>query len=46
MPFKSLQQAKWMYANNPTMAKEWSAKTTWSKLPKKVKTKNAKKKKR
>lgn len=26
-PFKSKQQAKWMYANKPEMAKEWAAKT-------------------
>lgn len=44
-PFVSLQQAKWMYKNKPSMAKEWSSKTDWSKLPKKVKAKkNAKKK--
>jgi hypothetical protein len=44
MPFKSLAQARYMYKNKPEMAKEWSSKTNWSKLPKKVK--NAKKKKR
>jgi hypothetical protein len=44
-PFKSLQQAKWMYSQKPQMAKEWSAKTNWAKLPKKVKAKKKKKSK-
>ena len=26
MPFKSRQQRKWMYANNPEMAKRWESK--------------------
>ena len=26
MPFKSDKQKRWMYANEPEMAKEWSAK--------------------
>ena len=47
MPFKSLKQARWMYKNKPTMAKEFSAKTNSKKLPKKVKkTKHAKKTKK
>lgn len=37
MPFKSKAQRKWMYANKPKMAKEWSKKTKSKKLPKKVK---------
>ena len=45
-PFVSLAQARFMYKNKPEMAKEWSSKTNWKKLPQKVKTKNAKKKKR
>ena len=24
MPFKSVKQKKWMYANKPKMAKKWS----------------------
>lgn len=27
MPFKSQKQAKWMFANKPSMAKEWASKT-------------------
>ena len=47
MPFKSLAQARYMYKNKPQMAKEWSAKTNWSNLPKKVSKKsNAKKTKK
>jgi hypothetical protein len=26
MPFKSLKQMKWMYANKPEMAKKWEDK--------------------
>lgn len=37
MPFKSLAQSKWMFANKPEMAKEWSSKTNYKRLPKKVK---------
>lgn len=28
MPFKSKDQMKWMYANKPEMAKEWSKHTS------------------
>ena len=39
-PFKSEAQKKWMYANNPTMAKKWEAETPkGKKLPKRVKKK-------
>lgn len=41
-PFTSLSQAKWMYANKPEMAKEWSSKTNWKKLPAKKKAKKKK----
>lgn len=44
MPFKSQAQRKWMYANDPEMAKKWEEHTPKGKLPKKVK-KNAKKSK-
>jgi hypothetical protein len=27
MPFKSKQQAKWMFSQKPAMAKEWAAET-------------------
>ena len=27
MPFKSVSQQKWMYANHPEMAKEWESHT-------------------
>lgn len=38
MPFKSEAQKKWMFANNPKMAKEWAQVTPKNKkLPKKVK---------
>lgn len=41
MPFKSLAQQKWMYANHPEMAKRWEEHTPKDKpLPKKVKRKN------
>lgn len=37
MPFKSQAQRKFMYANNPEMAKEWEEHTPkGKKLPKKV----------
>lgn len=35
MPFKSLAQARFMFAKHPQMAKEWAAKTT-GKLPERV----------
>ena len=38
MPFKSEAQRRWMYANHPRMAREWSAHTPKGKnLPEKVK---------
>lgn len=38
MPFKSEAQKKWMFANEPKMAKKWADHTPKSKkLPKKVK---------
>lgn len=38
MPFQSKSQQRWMYANKPEMAKEWSAATPdIKKLPEKVK---------
>lgn len=42
MPFKSESQRKWMYANEPEMAKKWSKHTSSKKLPKKVKKKGKK----
>ena len=33
MPFKSQAQRKWMYANNPEMAKEWEDETPPGRLP-------------
>lgn len=37
MPFKSQSQRKWMYANDPSMAKKWEEHTPkGKKLPKKV----------
>jgi hypothetical protein len=42
MPFKSEAQRKWMYANHPEMAKEWSEHTPkGTKLPEHVKHKKA-----
>lgn len=35
MPFKSEAQRKWMYANQPEMAKEWEAETVGP-LPKRA----------
>ena len=47
MPFKSETQRKWMFANKPGMAKRWQAETPpGSKLPKKVKAKPAKTKRK
>ncbi len=38
MPFKSQAQRKWMYANDPAMAKKWESDTPKGKsLPKKKK---------
>jgi hypothetical protein len=43
MPFVSKAQAKWMYANKPAMAAEWSSKTQNIKaLPNHVKKKKMK----
>lgn len=44
MPFKSLKQKNWMYANKPKMAKKWQKETPkLKKLPKLVKKKGKKK---
>ena len=46
MPFVSQQQRKWMYVNQPEMAKEWQEKTPKDKkLPAKLKKKSTKGKK-
>lgn len=42
MPFKSLAQRAWMYANNPQMAKEWEKETPPGELPEKVKDNGSK----
>ena len=40
MPFKSQAQRKWMFANEPAMAKKWAKHTPkGKKLPKRVKRK-------
>lgn len=45
MPFKSKQQAKFMFSQKPEMAKEWASKTpSIKKLPNKVKSSGKKKK--
>jgi len=42
MPFVSKKQKDWMYANKPTMAKQWQADTPkGKKLPARVKPKAA-----
>ena len=42
-PFKSEKQKKWMYANEPEMAKRWQKETSkGKKLPKRVKKKKKK----
>lgn len=42
MPFVSQAQRKWMYANEPEMAKKWEKKTPkGKKLPKKKKKKTS-----
>jgi len=42
MPFKSKAQQEWMYANKPTMAKQWQADTPkGKKRPARVKPKAA-----
>ena len=47
MPFKSIQQRKWMYATHPDMAQQWEEHTPkGKKLPKKVGKKNGKSKTR
>lgn len=46
MPFKSKAQQRWMYANEPEMAKKWSDHTSDHKsLPGKAKKKKNKEKK-
>jgi len=45
MPFKSKAQRRWMYANDPEMAKKWEEHTGKKKLPEKVKKKTSRKKK-
>lgn len=43
MPFKSLAQKGWMWANDPEMAKKWQSETPkGKKLPKKLKKKKKK----
>jgi hypothetical protein len=45
MPFRSLAQRAYMYANHPIIAERWSALTpTGTKLPQHVKKKPTKKK--
>lgn len=39
MPFSSLAQSRWTFANKPKMAKEWASKTDYKNLPKKKKKK-------
>ena len=42
MPFKSLSQARKLFATNPKVAKEFAKKTSkaaWKKMPKQVKKK-------
>jgi hypothetical protein len=39
MPFKSDKQRKWMYANKPEMAKQWSQKETAKQIRKSQKSK-------
>ena len=47
MPFKSQAQRKWMYANDPAMAKRWEDDTPKGKsLPKKKKKKATAKRKK
>jgi hypothetical protein len=36
MPFKSDAQRRWMYANEPAMAKRWQRETPKGDLPKRV----------
>lgn len=36
MPFQSVAQQKWMFANKSKMAKKWAQHTDFSKLPNKV----------
>lgn len=44
MPFKSQRQRKWMYENNPEMARQWEADTPkGKKLPKRAPKKKGKK---
>lgn len=34
MPYKSMQQSKWMHVNKPELAKKWDKETNFKKLPK------------
>jgi len=42
MPFKSLAQSKWMFANKPEMAKKWASITDYKHLPERKKKKKRK----
>lgn len=47
MPFKSRAQRRWMYSNDPVMAKEWEAHTPkGKKLPEKAHENRAKRRRR
>lgn len=46
MPFKSKAQERWMYANHPKMAEEWSSHTDQKSLPEHVKKRAKAKKKK
>lgn len=41
MPFKSQAQRRWMYANEPAMAKRWEKETPKGKLPSYVDAKHS-----
>lgn len=36
MPFRSEAQRRWMFANDPKMAKRWAKETPKKKLPEKI----------
>jgi len=40
MPFKSQAQKRWMYANEPEMAKEWEDDTPPGRLPSRIHSKS------
>jgi hypothetical protein len=47
MPFQSKKQVRWMFANDPEMAKEWASKTKdFKALPEKVRRKKKLKKRK